>query len=82
MTAKQPQTSQCTAQVVLNASVAATQYCTIRTLLGIDQKILSIRREPMLSVFSHSKCSGLTKGHIGFSFLTISVRSSPISLLI
>ena len=43
-----PQSSICTAQVVLNASVthpAATQYVP----LGVDWKILSIRKEPMLS---------------------------------
>ena len=54
------QSSICTAQVLLNAPVthlAATQYvpslshsvCAVRTPLGVDRKILSIRKEPMLS---------------------------------
>ena len=48
------QSSICTAQVVLNASVAhltATQYVPSETLLGVDRKILSIKKEPMLSGF-------------------------------
>ena len=32
------------------------RICALRTLLGVDCKVLSIRREPMVSVFSHSKC--------------------------
>ena len=46
------QPSICTAHVVLNASVAhltGTQYVPSRTPSGVDRKILSIRKEPMLS---------------------------------
>ena len=60
-----PQSSICTAQVVLNASLAPRELgyeanwmpqsthsvCTVRILLGVDQKIFSIRKEPMQSGF-------------------------------
>ena len=42
----QPSQCVCTVQVGLNASV-----CAVRTLLGVNWKILSIRKEPMLSGF-------------------------------
>ena len=61
------QSSICTAQVILNASVAhlaATQYVLSRTPLGVDWKILSIRKEPMLAEwFTHSKCSEHLASH-------------------
>ena len=49
------QSSICTAQMVLNASVAhlgSHSVCAVRALLGVDQKILSFRKELMLSGFS------------------------------
>ena len=45
------QSSTCTAQVGLSHASSSHSVCAIRTLLGIDCKILSIRKEPMLSGF-------------------------------
>ena len=41
----------------LSRTPGSHSVCAIRTPLGVDRKILSIRRVTMLSVFSHSKCS-------------------------
>ena len=54
-----PQSLMCTAQVVLkclSCTPGSHSACAVRTPLGVNQKILSIRREPMLSGFSQSKC--------------------------
>ena len=41
----------------LSRTPGSHSACAVRTLLGVDWKALSIRKEPMLSSFSHSKCS-------------------------
>ena len=38
------------------ASDSPTHPAAIRTPLAVDRKILSIRKEPILSSFSHFKC--------------------------
>ena len=40
----------------LSRTPGSHSVCAVRTLLGVDRKILSVRKEPMLSCFSHSKC--------------------------
>ena len=40
----------------LSHTSSSHSVCAIWTPLGVDQKIFSIRREPMLSGFAHSKC--------------------------
>ena len=40
----------------LSHTPASHSVCAVRTPLGVDRKILSVRKEPMLSGFSHSKC--------------------------
>ena len=52
-----PQSSVCTAQVVLNASVV--HLAATKNSLGVNQKILSIRKEPILSGFSHSNAQSI-----------------------
>ena len=49
--------ARCTAGNTKCRTPGSYSVCAVRTLLGINQKILSIRKEPMLSGFSHSKCS-------------------------
>ena len=44
----------------LMLEINSLSVCAVRTLLGVDQKILSIRKKTMLSGFSHSKCSEVT----------------------
>ena len=49
---KPSQSSICIAQVGLrNVSVVHLAVCAVKTPLGVDWKILSVRREPMLSGF-------------------------------
>ena len=45
------QSSTCTALVELSHASSSHSVCAVRTPLGIDCKILSIRKEPMLSGF-------------------------------
>ena len=45
------QSSTCSAQVGLSHASSSHSVCAVRTLSGIDCKILSIRKESMLSVF-------------------------------
>ena len=49
--------ARCTAGSTKCRTPGSYSVCAVRTLLGINRKILSIRKEPMLSGFSHSKCS-------------------------
>ena len=65
------QSSICTAQVVLKClsrTPGSHSVCGIRTPSGVDRKILSIRKEPMLSGFSHSKCSDHCEGWWLYSY--------------
>ena len=53
------QSSIYTAQVVLKClslTPGSHSVCAVRIPLGVDQKILSMKREPILSDFSQSKC--------------------------
>ena len=63
MTAGQPPTPtilymHCTGGTeCLSRTHGSHSVCAIRTLLGVDWEILSVRKEPILSFFSsHSKC--------------------------
>ena len=47
----------CTAQGGAECTPGSHSVCTVRFPLGVDRKILSIRKDPMLSGFSHSKRS-------------------------
>ena len=61
------QSSIYTAQVVLKClslTPGSHSVCAVRTPLWVDRKILSIKREPILSDFSQSKCLELFP-HIG-----------------
>ena len=46
----------------LSRTPGSHSVCAVRTPLGVDWKILSIRKEPMLSGFSHSKYSKVRVG--------------------
>ena len=51
--------------------------CAVRTSLGVNQKIFSGRKEPMLSGFSHCKCSEHLAPHAG-KYMNLDVMRQAI----
>ena len=76
------QSSMCTAQVGLkwlSCTPGSHSVCAVRTLLGVDQKILSPRREPILrALVAQARCPGFNSP---FQFPLSSLLITSITLL-
>ena len=66
------QSSTCTAHVGLSHASSSHSVCAVRTLLGIDCKILSIRKEPSVEWLSQSTQTEKTTQHWGLVIVWLS----------